>query len=107
MTEREEISQEITGKVSAQARSERERRKHGAYFWVVMVAYMVAGPAFAIWISSEGTQRSERKLCTIVVSADNAYRMNPPATDVGRRQAENFSKLRRDLGCPPYKEVRP
>lgn len=49
------------------------------------------------------THRSERKLCDIVILSDDTYHQNPPTSDLGRKQAENFSKLRTDLGCKPYK----
>lgn len=107
MNDREEISQEITDKVEGRIEVARELRRRGAYFWLIMVSYMIAGPAVAIWISSEGTHRSERKLCTIVINTDDYYHLNPPTLPAGKAQAANFSKLRRDLGCPPYKEAKP
>lgn len=102
MSERDEISQEISDKVNGQIETERLKRKRGTWFWVVMVAYMIVGPAAAIAVSSNNTRQSERKLCTIVVSVDEGYRRNPPTSPPGKQQAENFHKLRRDLGCPPY-----
>jgi hypothetical protein len=111
VTEREEISEEIRKTVDDRTAKEVEvgriRRQRGAYFWIIMVAYMVLAPAGAILVSRQisvqGTQRSEQKLCTVVITTDDAWRKNPPASPSGKEQAENFHKLRRDLGCAPYK----
>ena len=103
-TEREGISREISDVVDAKTTEAKEdarrRRGRGAYFWIIMVVYMVAGPAFAIWVSVENTHRSERKLCAVVVTGDDAYRQNPPVSPVGKRQAANMARLRHDFGCP-------
>lgn len=51
-------------------------------------------------LADQSVRRSEQKLCGLVVLSDDAYRDNPPTTELGRRQAINFAQLRRDLGCP-------
>lgn len=108
MSERDEISLEISEKVGAQAESTRRANRRGAYFWLIMVAYMVTSPAIAILVSRQisisGTIRSEQKLCTVVITTDDAWLTNPPTSPAGIRQAENFHKLRRDLKCPPPQE---
>ena len=42
----------------------------------------------------------------LVITTDDAYHTTPPTSPVGKRQAENMTRLRRDLGCPPYREKR-
>lgn len=100
MTEREEISAEIDAKAGAVREDARRRRARGAYFWIVMVAYMVAGPAFAIIVSVQNTHRSERKLCAVIVQADEAWKAAPPPSASGREQAAAMARLRRDYHCP-------
>lgn len=113
MSEREDISREITDTVEAKTvqaiEKARGARRRGAYFWLVMVAYMVMAPAIAILVSRnlaiQGTRKSEQKLCTVVVTTDDAWYAHPPPGVAGKAQAENFHKLRRALGCPPHKGV--
>lgn len=106
MTSDEEMNgfrEEVSGELHA-AREEATRvRQLGGYFWLVMVMTAVIGPALAIWVSVENTHRSERKLCTVVMSTDDAWIINPPTSPAGITQAQNFHQLRRALGCPPYK----
>jgi hypothetical protein len=77
--------------------------KRGAYFWLIMVLTAGLSGAGSIYVSAQNTKRTERKLCAVVVTTDDAYRRNPPQTRVGREQATNFTRLRNELGCPPYK----
>lgn len=75
--------------------------------WMILslFAFMVAAGFGILWqagrIADDSVRQSERKLCDIVVLSDDAYRQTPPVTELGRKQAANFAKLRRDLGCPP------
>jgi hypothetical protein len=86
----------------------RDRRK-GAYFWIVFVAWAIAAPGMAILVSRQisidaarqATMESERKLCAIVVTADDAYRAAPPASETIKKQAANMAELRRQYHCPP------
>ena len=77
-----------------------------AYFWLVMTATMVMSAGASIFVTVVLTDRSERKLCAVVIAADDSYHVHPPATPTGRSQASNFAALRRSLGCPPYQETK-
>jgi hypothetical protein len=95
--------EEVSGELHA-AREEATRVRHlGSYFWLIMVLTAVIGPAVSVLISVHNTHRSEMKLCTVVVTTDDAWLANPPTSPAGIKQAENFHQLRRALGCPPYK----
>lgn len=100
VTEREEISREISDAADASKEDARGSRRRGAYFWAVMVVYMVAGPAVAIWVSQANQHRSERAWCGIITTLDDTYRATPPTTPVGRQIAAAMAKLRRDYRCP-------
>lgn len=66
-----------------------------AYILIVSIITSLMSAGFSAW----NTKRSERKLCTVVVAADNAYRNNLPTTELGKEQARNFAMLRNQLGC--------
>jgi hypothetical protein len=94
----------------ARVRSEqRARSARGSYFWMVMVAYMIACPAVAIMVSRQisidaattATRQTELKLCAIIVTADDSYRAVPPISVTLKKQAANMARLRRDYHCPP------
>lgn len=71
------------------------------------VVLVLAASGGSIWASQrlaeqstrDAVRQSEQKLCAIVVLSDDQYRETPPTTELGRKQAENFAQLRRDLGC--------
>jgi hypothetical protein len=99
----------------AKVRAEQKfRNTRGAYFWLVMVAYMVACPAIGILVSRQisisvardAARESELKLCAIVVTADDAYKAAPPSGPTVKKQAANMAKLRRDYHCPPNAGVK-
>jgi hypothetical protein len=99
------------GKVREEARV---RQSRGAYFWIIMVAYMVAAPAVAILVSRQisieaaqrTTRASEMKLCAVVVLSDDYYRKLAPAStnQTIKDQAAAMSDLRTQFHCPPPKE---
>lgn len=45
-------------------------------------------------------QQSNRNWCSLVTNLDDAYRQNPPNTDLGRKIAADMHNLRVRLGCP-------
>ena len=101
---REGITDEIQA-AKAEAKIEAvEERKRGAYFWAVMVVYMVLAPAAAILVSRQISlniaHRSEQKLCGVIAQADDAWKVAPPTTPSGKAQAANMARLRRDYRCP-------
>jgi hypothetical protein len=79
-------------------------RKRSAYFYFVLIATIVCGIAASAIITVKLIERSERKLCAVVIEADDGYRRQPPGTDAGRVQAANYARLRGELGCPPFEE---
>lgn len=78
--------------------------RRNAYFWVVMVLTVVFSAGASIFVTVTLTQRSERKLCDVVIATDDNYHRTPPSSPAGKTQAANFVKLRQQLGCPPYKK---
>lgn len=101
----EATSQEF-GKVREEARA---ARAHGAYFWVVMIAYMVLAPAAAILVSRQisidaadkAVRQSQLQLCAIVVLSDDYYRTTPPVSNTLKKQAAAMAQLRAAYRCPP------
>lgn len=77
-------------------------RRRGAYFWLVMVLSVTLGFASNIFVTAILNQRSERKFCAVVVNVDDGYQRTPPTTAAGQQQAKIYSRLRSELGCPPY-----
>jgi hypothetical protein len=77
--------------VSAQ-RTERPTRR-------VLSRDTVSGASILVTVKL--TERSERKLCAVVSSADDGYRTQPPPSTAGKLQAHNIAELRKTLGCPP------
>lgn len=103
-----------SGEIKKIRETYRQDRRKGAYFWIVFVAWAVVSPALAILVSRQisidaarqATMESERKLCAIVVTADDGYRANPPSSDVLKIQAANMADLRRQYHCPASSGVR-
>lgn len=103
-----------TDEIAAVREESRVRQSRGAYFWLVMVAYMVAAPAVAILVSRQisidaaqrTTRSSEMKLCAVVILSDDYYRELAPASTnpTVKAQAEAMSDLRAQFHCPPPKE---
>jgi hypothetical protein len=107
----QDITDEIkaTGKEIERVKSVYRRdRQRGAYFWIVFVAWAVVSPGLAILVSRQisidaarrATEISERKLCDIVVTADDGYRRRPPTSETLKAQAANMAKLRAEYHCP-------
>jgi Flp pilus assembly protein TadG len=101
---REGITDEIQAAKSEAKAEAVQERKRGAYFWAVMVMYMVVAPALAILVSRQISlsiaHRSEQKLCTVVSLANSAAEAAPPSSAYGKAQAAAMAKLRQDYGCP-------
>jgi hypothetical protein len=97
------VDEETTGEIQKVREETQAYLRRGAYFWIIMVLTSVGSAGIAICVSTVNTHRSERKLCSVVVTSDDNYHRNRPVTPIGRDQAANFSRLRRELGCPPYK----
>jgi hypothetical protein len=66
-----------------------------------MVVTAVAGPSLAIWVSSQNQRRSEQAWCQVISVLDDAYRVTPPTTPVGRQVAAGIAGLRQAYRCPP------
>jgi hypothetical protein len=103
------MDEQTTDEFANVREEQRVARSRGAYFWLVMVAYMVAAPAIAILVSRQisidaadrATRQTEMKLCAIVVMSDDYYRTTPPASETLKRQAAAMADLRRQFHCPP------
>jgi hypothetical protein len=103
------MDEATTGEFASVREEARVARSRGAYFWLVMVAYMVAAPAIAILVSRQisidaadrATRQTEMKLCAIVVMSDDYYHSVPPASDTLKKQASAMADLRREFHCPP------
>jgi hypothetical protein len=101
-----------TDEIAAVREESRVRQSRGSYFWIIMVAYMVAAPALAILVSRQisidtaqrTTRSSEMKLCAVVVLSDDFYRRIPPASPTLKAQAAAMADLRIKFHCPPPKE---
>lgn len=98
------VDKETTGEIQKVRTETAAIVRRGAYFWLVMVATVIMAAGSSILASVVLTARSERKLCAVVITSDDAYHRTPPSTPIGRDQAANFTRLRRELGCPPFKE---
>jgi hypothetical protein len=79
----------------------RKARRKDAYFYLVLVATFLLASGASILVTVKLTERSERKLCAVVSSADDGYRTQPPPSTAGKLQAHNIAELRKTLGCPP------
>jgi hypothetical protein len=100
----------------AKVRAEATVRAHrGAYFWVVMVAYMVMCPAVSILVSRKisidaahkAVSESQLRLCSIVVLSDDYYRKLAAASPIRaiKAQAVAMAQLRAEYHCPPTQGV--
>lgn len=74
--------------------------RRNAYFYLVMIATVLLAAGSSILVTVKLTERSERKLCAVVINADEGYRHAPPSQPAGIEQAKNIHALRGKLGCP-------
>jgi hypothetical protein len=101
------VSVEVdTGEIQAIRAEISKDRRRDAYFYLVLVITMVLAGGTSAFVSVTLNHRSERKLCAVVINADDSYREREPVTPAGKLQAANFSRLRHELGCPPYQGAR-
>ncbi|MDG4809948.1 hypothetical protein O7634_24620 [Micromonospora sp. WMMD1120] len=71
--------------------------------WRVLVAVLLAAlgsSTVSIIYSNEAARQSERKLCGVVSTLDDAYRQTPPQTPAGQKIARDVRQLRAEFGCP-------
>lgn len=94
---------DMTGEIERVREEARVRGRLDAYRYFVAILTVLAAAGVSIGISVFLTHRSEQKLCAVVITSDDTYRTTPPTTPVGKVQAANFSRLRLELGCEPYK----
>lgn len=66
----------------------------------------VLSVVFTLAVQSRGEREDEQirheqdlRWCRIVMMLDDAYRANPPTTDLGRDLAVEYRQLRAALGC--------
>ena len=101
------MDETTTNEIEKVREEARTRTRHGAYVYLIMiVTVLLAASATLITeriLTERAIHESERKLCAIVILSDDAYRQNPPPSETGKALARNFSTLRRDLGCEPYR----
>jgi hypothetical protein len=82
-------------------------RFYSASVLLVLALVLVAGSIlYTNYVRDESERHyrqlqreSEHKWCTIVVSIDDAGRVNPPTTERARQFAQDMHRLRLDLGC--------
>ncbi len=96
------MNQDDTDEIAAVRAETKHALRRGGYFWGVMIVTVVLSAGSSMAVTRVLTDRSERKLCDVVILSDDNYRANPPQSVVLKKQAENFVKLRRDLGCRPF-----
>lgn len=98
-----------TNEIAAVREEARIRIQRGAYVYLIMIVTVICACAATLltmrYLSDRAIRESESKLCAIVILSDDTYRQNPPTTELGRKQAQNFSDLRKSLGCKPYREA--
>ena len=95
--------EQITDEIRHQVRAFRP----GVYSWLAVLATAITLPIGALVISLkiqaqalEESQRStQRSLCPIVITQDDAYRANPPTTPRQEAVAAGMAKLRHDYRC--------
>lgn len=108
------MDKDTTDEIEKVREESRVRQSRGAYFWLIMVIYMVAAPALGILVSRQisidaakrTTRSSEQKLCAVVILSDDYYRKLAPASTnpTVKAQAVAMANLRAQFHCPPPKE---
>lgn len=90
------------------------------YLWAVLAVTSVVGPAMAVKVSADRTDRAVRDTrvaveeaqresdlvwCGVVTVLDDGYRDpapgSPPLTERGKRIAEGIAAVRLKYDCPP------
>lgn len=65
----------------------------------MMFATMLVMTALNIFYADHLNRQSNNNFCDIVVTVNDAYRDNPPSTDLGRKLQQNYADLERRLQC--------
>lgn len=99
------LGSDDSGEIQKVREETRQALRRGAYFYVVMVATVLMAAGVSLVAARQATKSSERKLCAVVITTDDAYHRMPVdrLSQAGKEQAANFSRLRQELGCAPYK----
>jgi type II secretory pathway pseudopilin PulG len=60
-----------------------------------------AAAAQAERVARAAARESEQRWCSLITTMDDAYRIAPPQTEIGRKLAQDIGDLRLRFGCPP------
>lgn len=66
---------------------------------LALVVAVLVGVNSIVYANSVERQ-SNRNWCSLVTNLDDAYRQQPPTSDLGRKIAADMHNLRVRLGCP-------
>lgn len=76
-----------------------KRPSQAIYTRIVIFVSVLAVLAFSIAYTNYVERQSSRKFCATVVLVNDAYRQQPPTSDLGRQLAKDYEQLRSDLHC--------
>lgn len=65
----------------------------------ILISVLVTVAATVVYTNSTARE-SERKWCSLVSTLDDAYRITPPTTEIGRKLARDIHTLRERFDCP-------
>lgn len=82
-------------------------RKRAVYALVAVFCSMFLAVAASVLyanhvgrVSDRKAEESQRKICGIISTIDDAYQSTPPSTPTGRRLADEIHRYRQSLNCP-------
>lgn len=99
MTSEPVFNLEQTGEIEKVRHEQRAGVKRSAYFYLVMIMTVILAAGSSMFVTVKLTERSERKLCDVVIGSMEEYRRVPPTTEAGKNQAANWLRLSVKLGC--------
>lgn len=70
--------------------------------FVAFVGLAISGLVYINHVQDQGDRRNAaraREICGLIVVLDDAYRQNPPTTELGRHIAAEMHTYRVGLGC--------
>ena len=90
---------EIRREEHRQFRREVARRAIGMWSVLMILSCSLITAVVTVLWAAYIDRQSNHRWCALVSTLDDAYTQNPPATETGRRVAQQIHVLRSDFGC--------
>jgi hypothetical protein len=75
--------------------------RYRAVVFITTVVLMLGLVWLSAWNTGRTARESEQKWCSVVNTMVEAYSVQTPTTEIGRRLAAGIRELQAEFDCPP------